>query len=732
MPITAILPEKIKEKSYLLYKIQQKHSRWNTAKSALLIGAGCSYPILPLGSGLIRICQQLCFIRHAAPVAAAQIVGDFLKNGDIAGLEQSVMDVGEDRFNAYVNNREKILQQKLLQEKISESKKLPGNASWEEYEEAILADARYGYWMDEYNESPKERQQLIESLIENKNPGGAYIVLAYLIEKGFFSNILTSNFDDFVNDSLLYYTGTKPRFYADDELSQYISIYSAKPNIIKLHGDYRYANIKNTNDETNKLSRRLEGKLRELLTELDIIIIGYNGADYSIMNVLQQVKSPDCELLWCGLDENNVHWRVAELINNTENSHFIRIKGFDDLMGDFYLEFLKTPPDNLVEKAKKRQEEIAEYVKQFSRELRDKAETPEEKERLEKQEEIWDLWNKAFEKNDLDLQVELMTKIIMLDKNSVGAYYSRGYAYYQLAKYAEAIEDCDRAIVLDEKCGVAYTIRGNTYSSMKENAKAFDDYKRAIELDEDSAGNYNNRGNLYYKLKLFAKALEDYNRAIELEKDSPVYYNNRGNLHYDLDKYTKALEDYSRAIELDKNSSDYYQNRGNAFWEIKMYVKALQDYNSAIEIKNDEPSYFSDRGSVYHKLNEYDKAMEDYSRAIELNKEYETAYNNRGALYIDLKQYEKALLDLNRAIELEKDGRNSHKHRGNCYYELKDYKLALQDLNKAIELDPKYKDAYEIRAKVYKALEEEDKAKSDYEMAKKLAEAEENDQPSLS
>jgi hypothetical protein len=222
MPITAILPEKIKEKSYLLYKIQQKHPRWNTAKSALLVGAGCSYPILPLRSGLIKICQHLCFLRHADPVGAAQTVEDFLKSGDLADLEVSVGDLGITLFNEYVDSRERALLQRLISDKLSELKKIPENEKWEEFEQHILADARYGYWMDEYNESPKERQRLIEALIENKNPGGAYIVLAYLIERGFFSNILTSNFDDFVNDSLLYYTGTKPRFYADDELSQFI------------------------------------------------------------------------------------------------------------------------------------------------------------------------------------------------------------------------------------------------------------------------------------------------------------------------------------------------------------------------------------------------------------------------------------------------------------------------------------------------------------------------------
>ncbi|MDI3320386.1 hypothetical protein QJ048_11410 [Pinibacter sp. MAH-24] len=47
----------MREKSYLQYKIQQKHEYWKTPKSALLLGAGCSYPVVPLGSGIIKFCQ---------------------------------------------------------------------------------------------------------------------------------------------------------------------------------------------------------------------------------------------------------------------------------------------------------------------------------------------------------------------------------------------------------------------------------------------------------------------------------------------------------------------------------------------------------------------------------------------------------------------------------------------------------------------------------------------------
>jgi tetratricopeptide (TPR) repeat protein len=618
MPVTAVLPEKIKEKSYLLYKVQQKHHRLNTPRSTLLIGAGCSYPILPLGGGVVKICQQLCFVRHADPLNAARIIEEFLKSGDLASLEQSAISKREDKFNDYVKAREKALLDRLREMKVLEIKKLPPDVKWDDFEKCILSDASYGYWMDEYNASPKERQRLIEALIENKNPGGAYIILAFLIEMGFFSNILTSNFDDFINDALLNYTGTKPRFYADDELSQYISIYSAKPNIIKLHGDYRYANIKNTADETNNLSRRLESKLRELLTELDIIVIGYNGADFSIMNVLQQVKSPDCELLWCGLDEQNVHWRVAHLINNTANSYFIKIKGFDDLIGDFYLEFLKKPPENLVEVAKKRQTEIGEYVKQFSRELIDKAETTEEKERLKQREEIWELWIEADKKNDYNQQVDLLTKILSLDDNSVLAFNNRGYALNNLGDYQHAVNDFDRA----------------------------------TDLDKSYVAAYGNRAESYYHLVQYERAIEDYSRAIELNKMDPVYFSGRGSAYTQLKQHEKAIDDHNQAIALDDKSAVSFDNRGCTYLSIKDYALAESDLTQAIELETTYPNCHKHRGDCYFQQKKYDASLRDLNRAIELDPKYKEAYRLRAQVYDVLGEQEKADADRKMADEL--------------------------------------------------------------------------------
>ena len=528
-PSTKILPDKLKNKSHLLYKIQQKHEHWGVPKCALLIGAGCSYPTVPLGSGLIQYCKQLCYIRDIYPASAADIEREFLSESDEEMLKKFISEKEKlsDKisFEKYVQEKEVILLNNIRIKAKDILTTIPQtftDAGWEDFEKYFLNDAKYGFWMDNYSSSPRERQKFIESLIEGCKPSGAYIILALLIEKKFLSNILTTNFDDFINDTLLYYTAARPRFYADDEISQYISIYSPKPNIIKLHGDYRYANIKNTNDETFELTNKMADKLRELLQNLDLIVIGYNGSDFSIMNVLQQVKTPNCELIWCDLDETKVHWRVAHLINNTSNSWFIKIKGFDDLIKDFYLAFVKTPP-NLLDVAKIRQEELSQYIKEYNKDLQDKAETSEEKESLVKLETKWELHNKVLLEKDYSKKLNILNHALTLYPNDEFFFMDRGLTYKELKDNEKAMNDINKAIALNPTLPVAYFNRGYLYGESGEFNKAIIDYNKASDLGyDDKAMLINNYAVSYRRLKEYAKAIE--NAELGLKHNPDLYH----------------------------------------------------------------------------------------------------------------------------------------------------------------------------------------------------------------
>lgn len=551
-PVTEILPKKIKKSAHLLNKIQQKHPHLHISQCVLLLGSGCSYPTIPLGSGITEICQKLCYMREIFPVKAASSIDDFLKNGDISKLDTFINTATNDnpkakKIEKYIKDIEKNLHEAISKRKGDELNKITPfikDAEWDDFEKHIINDAKYGFWLDEYNNSPRERQRLIEALIEGKNAGGAYIILAFLIQEKYFSNILTTNFDDFINDAILNYTSARPKFYADDELSQYISIYGKNPNIIKLHGDYRYANIKNTSDETFQLSASMKNKLKELLDHLDIIVLGYSGADYSIMSVLKEVNSPNCELIWCGLDEKNVHWRVANLINTCSNSWFIPIKGFDDLIKEFYLNFEPARPD-LRKIADERQKELDTYIDQYFVKVKESS-TDAEKESLDKLAEIEKLlqkgrnfyWDKKY-----DEAIISFSKIIDLDENNFMAWLWRGSSFIELKQYDKAIEDLNKAIELDENFSIAYNNRGYAYNELKQYDKAIEDLTKAIELGQLSAPPHKHLASTYLQLKDNKKALQEVNTAIELKEDYWKAYELRADIYEAMGKTEEAKKD---------------------------------------------------------------------------------------------------------------------------------------------------------------------------------------------
>jgi len=331
----------------------------------------------------------------------------------------------------------------------------------------------------------------------------------------------------------------------------------------------------------------MEEKLRELLQNLDLIVIGYHGADYSIMNVLQQVKTPNCELIWCALDETKVHWRVANLINNTPNSWFIKIKGFDDIIKDFYLELVKSPPD-LLEKAKIRQEEISHYISEYNKELQNKAETIDEKESLKKQQAIWELYITALNEKDPEKVVDIANQILHLDKENSSGFFLKGRAYYLLKNYEKSVNEYTEAIKLNK-------------------------------LNEELWAHYNNRGLSYRFLGKYENAIIDYTKAIELNKDQGSIYSNRGATYIPIKDYKNAIKDLTKSIELDKEFPNSHKHLGEVYYKLKQFDKALSELNIAIELNSKYIDAYELRALVYKALGQTNEAKKDEAAVKKLN-----------------------------------------------------------------------------------------------------------------
>ncbi|MEZ4887666.1 MAG: caspase family protein [Chitinophagales bacterium] len=146
--------------------------------------------------------------------------------------------------------------------------------------------------------------------------------------------------------------------------------------------------------------------------------------------------------------------------------------------------------------------------------------------------------------------------------------YQQGLDAYNNEKYDLAIELLTKVIdANEESVDLAYNFRGEAYQIIGDNEKAFSDYDKAIEVNPDYAMPYQNRGMLYQSYRFdYTKAMQDYNKAIKLNPKSELAYFNRASLKWRMTDLEGALEDYKKLL------TDFNPNDG----EVKGYVARIQ------------------------------------------------------------------------------------------------------------------------------------------------------------
>ncbi|MGP8328748.1 MAG: SIR2 family NAD-dependent protein deacylase [Methanosarcinaceae archaeon] len=218
---------------------------------------------------------------------------------------------------------------------------------WKVQHQTDEIDRDYSFLFSHFYQQPKERQLFIEQIVEDKKPTFGYLYLAGLIADNRFNRILTTNFDDLLNDALTKYYNIKPIVCAFDSAVAGIRVASQRPKIIKLHGEFLYDNIRNMKHELKSLDSNMEEKLYEMCKDFGLIVVGYSGDDESIMAPLRDmIRKPEylnMGLHWCIYqpreeEKEKIPPKLKELKNyHSDRVHIYMIKSFDCLMEEMFL-----------------------------------------------------------------------------------------------------------------------------------------------------------------------------------------------------------------------------------------------------------------------------------------------------------------------------------------------------------------------------------------------------------
>ena len=190
---------------------------------------------------------------------------------------------------------------------------------------------------------PREnRKQFFMRLLDPNVPASpGYDYLLQALDTGRIHTVLTTNFDHVLPD--LHVMRRRPHFLEQIKTPADYTKFSASPphpQLVYLHGSVEHYTDKNLVDEVQKLDRGLITLLPHLLRDHPLIVVGYRGAEPSIMHhlLLDQCTVTNNfrqGVYWCtlGNHEDDLHPLVKEFSGRIgSNFQTVHISGFDDVM----------------------------------------------------------------------------------------------------------------------------------------------------------------------------------------------------------------------------------------------------------------------------------------------------------------------------------------------------------------------------------------------------------------
>jgi hypothetical protein len=186
------------------------------------------------------------------------------------------------------------------------------------------------------------RKRLLLNMIEPLEIGRGYRRLAELMTKGLVSTVMTTNFDTCLPRALtevrahLGYVAEVNRHPRDfNEFSLY-----AKAQIVWLHGKAEQYSDRNQADEVSSLDPELTRRLFPLLAECPLVVVGYRGAEPSVMDYLlgdgaNETQAFKNGVYWCLRKGETPHPNVEALQRRIHpNFQLLEIDDFDELFDD--------------------------------------------------------------------------------------------------------------------------------------------------------------------------------------------------------------------------------------------------------------------------------------------------------------------------------------------------------------------------------------------------------------
>jgi hypothetical protein len=189
---------------------------------------------------------------------------------------------------------------------LNESEECQNNPE-EWYRSYFKSDPDYSSLLEQLAISPAERTAVLaryfdgtgDSNEEPLQPTKAHLAIAKMVSRGYIRVIVTTNFDRLM-ERALEAIGISPTIIATpDAIQGALPLAHAPCTLIKLHGDYRDARLRNTVTELSSYDEHTQSLIDKVLDEYGLIISGWSATwDIALRNAIMRAENRRFTTVW--------------------------------------------------------------------------------------------------------------------------------------------------------------------------------------------------------------------------------------------------------------------------------------------------------------------------------------------------------------------------------------------------------------------------------------------------
>ena len=231
------------------------------------------------------------------------------------------------------------------------------------------------------------------------------------------------------------------------------------------------------------------------------------------------------------------------------------------------------------------------------------------------------------------LAISSLTRAVTLKSKAFSTYLGLGQAYFNMQRYDSSIDALNQGEQFlaaekepEKEKYKLVQLRGYAYYQLQKFNETVNDLQAAIRVSSAEWADYSQLGIALYNLKRDDEAIQALLKALAMKPGHSVTaeylakaYFRRGIAALSAKQYEKALDSLRKSRDFNPKDGFVYYNIAEAHIFQKDYAEAENSLNQALEMMPRSAEVFQRLGLVYEKQKKWDLALSSYQKAYELN-----------------------------------------------------------------------------------------------------------------